>query len=148
MYQHRIVLQEIQVRSIITSSYSKFDIPIKPTLDPITGGSGAHAELIRSDSGLLVGIRVSWSWPSSDPVECFKSPEVQLVHVPPIGSPIQRPLHSRSRNNSIEFNTTDLECNQMYLSRVRATLSDIRKFENGNEIFFGGIIVLYYSYQF
>ena len=32
---------------------------------------GVNDELIRTDSGLLLGIRVSWSWLSSDPVECF-----------------------------------------------------------------------------
>jgi hypothetical protein len=101
---------------------------------PIT--NGVHAELIRSDSGLLLGIRVSWSWLSSDPLECFQSPEVELR--PNIGTAIQRTLDSTSRNNSVEFIVTDLDCNQMYLSRVRATYTVIRIFDNGNTIFFGG----------
>jgi hypothetical protein len=107
-------------------------------LGPIT--NGVHAELIRSDSGLLLGIRMSWSWLSSDPVECFQSPEVQLLTT--IGTAIQRTLDSISRNNSVEFNTTDLDCNTMYLTRVRAIhagiVSPIRLFDNGNTIFFGG----------
>ena len=82
---------------------------------------------------------MSWSWPSSDPVECFQSPEVQLL--PDSGMTIQRTLDSISHNNSVEFNNTELDCNQMYFPTVRATLSDVRKFENGNKIFFGGIIV-------
>ena len=102
-------------------------------LGPIT--DGVTAELIHSDSGLLLGIRVSWSWLSSDPVECFQSPEVQLL--PNIGSPIQKTPDSTSCNNSVEFNH-DLDCNTMYLPTVRATLSNIQLFENGNEIFFGG----------
>ena len=73
-------------------------------LGPIT--DGVHAELIHSDSGLLLGIRVSWSWPSSEPVECFQSPIVQLL--PDIGIAIQKTLDSTSRNNSVEFNNTKL----------------------------------------
>ena len=107
-------------------------------LGPIT--NGVHAELIHGDSGLLLGIRVSWSWLSSDPPECFKSPEVRLLKFNNIGFVIQitLSLNSTSRNNSVEFNDTDLDCNQRYLPTVRATLSDIQLFENGNEIFFGG----------
>ena len=97
------------------------------------------AELIRSDSGLLLGIRVSWSWLSSDPVECFHSPTVELR--PITGTAIQRTLDSISRNNSVEFNTTELDCNQMYFLTLRATLSHIGQFQRGNDIFFGGIII-------
>ena len=113
-------------------------------LGPIT--NGVHAELIRSDSGLLLGIRVSWSWLSSDSVECFKSPEVQLT--PNVGMKVQRIVDSTSRNNSVEFNITDLECNKMYTSTVRAahtgigTPNGIQLFENGNDAFFGGIIII------
>ena len=103
---------------------------------------GVYAELIRNDSGLLLGIRVSWSWLSSDPPECFKSPEVHLI--PNIGIEIQRTpsLDSTSRNNAVEFNITEseLDCNQMYLPRVRATHAgvNIGLFDDGNKIFFGG----------
>ena len=79
---------------------------------------------------------MSWSWLSSDPVECFQSPEVELS-----GSErIQRTLSSTSRNNSVEFNDIELQCNRMYLPTVMATLrgEDNQLFENGNEIFFGG----------
>jgi hypothetical protein len=97
---------------------------------------GVHAELIRSDSGLLLGIRVSWSWLSSDPVECFQSPEVQLLLNFVVA--IQRTLNSTSRNNSVEF--TDLDCNTKYLPTVRATIVSIQGvYEYGNQIFFGGI---------
>ena len=84
---------------------------------------------------------MSWSWLSSDPVECFQSPEVELQ---PIVETIltQRPLDSISRNNSVEFNTIELDCNQMYFLILRATLSGIRIFQRGNDIFFGGIIIL------
>ena len=102
---------------------------------------GVHAEVIRSDSGLLLGIRVTWSWLSSDPIECFQSPEVELFNNNRIA--IQRPLDSTSRNNSVEFNITELDCNQMYFPRVRASLNNnaITRFEYGNEIFFGGTII-------
>ena len=79
---------------------------------------------------------MSWSWLSSDPVECFQSPRVQLLSNFRIV--IQKPLDSISRNNSVEFNSIDLDCNQMYSPRVRATLSTIERFENGNDTFFGG----------
>jgi hypothetical protein len=69
-------------------------------LVPVPITDGVHAELIRSDSGLLLGIRVSWSWLSSDPLECFQSPEVQLLINTRIA--IQRTLDSTSRNNSVE----------------------------------------------
>ena len=99
---------------------------------------GIHAELIRSDSSVLLGIRVSWSWLSSDPVECFQSPEAQLTTN--VGNTITRTLDSISRNNSVEFNATDLDCNTIYFPKVRATLSGIRQLDDGNdlEIFFGG----------
>jgi hypothetical protein len=104
-------------------------------LGPIT--DGVHSELIRSDSGLLLGIRVSWSWLSSDPVECFESPDIELM--PNIGTAIQRTVDSTSHNNLVEFNITDLDCNTLYTPRVRATLkNNIRPFEDGNTIFFGG----------
>ena len=99
--------------------------------------NGVHAELIRSDSGLLLGIRVSWSWLSGDPIQCFKSPKVLLSTS--FGIAIERPLDSISRNNSVEFNINDLHCNTMYLPTVRATLDSTERFENGNNIFFGGI---------
>ena len=83
---------------------------------------------------------MSWSWLSNEPVECFQSPEVELK--PIIGTEItQRPLDSISRNNSVEFNATELDCNQMYFVTLRATLSSIRQFQRGNDIFFGGIII-------
>ena len=87
---------------------------------------------------------MSWSWLSSDPVECFQSPEVQLLYYSSLIIASQRTLifYSPSRNNSLEFNTTDLACNTMYVPRVRATLkarSDIQLFEDGSSIFFGGI---------
>ena len=79
---------------------------------------------------------MTWSWLSSDPVECFQSPEVELSSN--LGQ-IRRALNSTSRNNSEEFNISDLDCNTMYLPRVAATLSDnARQFDNGNTIFFGG----------
>ena len=73
---------------------------------------------------------------ASDPVECFQSPRVKLI--PDSGMTIQRTLDSTSRNNSVEFNNTELDCNQRYLPKVRAFSSNILLFENGNEIFFGG----------
>ena len=83
---------------------------------------------------------MSWSWLSSDPPHCFQSPEAELI--PTIGIAIRITLSpdSTSHNNSVEFNITQLDCNQMYLPRVRATLdlSTIQFFENGNEVFFGG----------
>jgi hypothetical protein len=96
-----------------------------------------RAELIRSDSGLLLGIRVSWSWLSSGPVECYQSPEVQLL--PNTGITIQRTLDFNSHNNLVEFNGTDLDCNTVYFPRVRATVNnEIRPYEDGIPIFFGG----------
>ena len=98
--------------------------------------NGVKAELIHADSGALLGIRVSWSWLFSDPVEFFQSPEVELSSN--LGQ-IRRALNSTSHNNSVEFNITDLDCNSVYLPRVRAILSDnARLFDNGNTIFFGG----------
>ena len=95
----------------------------------ITGNitDGVHADLIRSDNGLLLGIRVSWSWLSSDPPECFQSPEVQLSSN--IGIAIQRTLDSTSHNNSVEYHNTELDCNQMYLPIVRAINNGIRLFD-------------------
>ena len=108
---------------------------------PLT--DGIHAELIRSDSGLLLGIRVSWSWLSwtSDPVQCFQSPTVELI--PDTGNTILRTLDSTSHSNLVEFNNiTELDCNEVYFPRVRATLTstNVRLFDNGNDIFFGGIL--------
>ena len=85
---------------------------------------------------------MSWSWLSSDPVECFQSPEVELSAVTSLGS-IRRTLNSTSRNNSVEFNITELDCNMMYFPTVRAALrlrlsGNIQLLDNGNEIFFGG----------
>ena len=122
--------------SIITARLHTVIIIIYNAIGPIT--DGVHAEVIRSDSGLLLGIRVSWSWLSSEPVECFQSPKVELFNNNRIA--IQRTLDSTNRNNSLDFNITELDCNQMYLPRVRATstLSGISLFGNGNAIFFGG----------
>ena len=79
---------------------------------------------------------MTWSWLSSDPVECFQSPEVELSSN--LGQ-IRRALNSTSRNNSVEFNISDLDCNSVYLPRVRAILSDnVQLFDSGNTIFFGG----------
>ena len=124
--------------SIITARlHSVILIKFYNAIGPIT--DGVHAELIRGDSGLLLGIRVSWSWLSSELIECFQSPKVQLTTVTNVGSTITRILDSTSRNNSVEFNSTEIVCNQVYFPRVRATIGDVGRFENGNEIFFGGI---------
>ena len=94
-----------------------------------------NAELIRIDTGLLLGIRVSWSWLSSEPVECFQSPEVYLSTN--TGS-LSKTLSSTSHNNSVEF--LNLDCNQMYTPRVRATFGgQVRLSEDGNTLFFGSI---------
>ena len=79
---------------------------------------------------------MSWSWLSSEPVECFESPEVVLSGI----TQIQRTLNSTSRNNSVEFNDTEVQCNQVYLPTVKATLRgrNNQLLENGNETFFGG----------
>ena len=42
---------------------------------------GVNAELICADSGILLGIRVSWSWVSSVPAECYQSPVVELTYI-------------------------------------------------------------------
>ena len=94
---------------------------------------GINAELIRTDGGSLLGIRVSWSWSSSLPVECFQSATVVLSHNT---GRIHRMLNNISRSNSVEY--FKLVCNQMYTPTVRATLSGIQEFENGNALFFGG----------
>ena len=81
---------------------------------------------------------MTWSWLSSDQVECFQSPEVEQL-LSNLGQ-IRRALNSTSHNNSVEFNITDLDCNSVYLPTVSAILSDnnARLFVNGNIIFFGG----------
>ena len=94
---------------------------------------GVNAELIRADSGILLGIRVSWSWSSSVPAECFQSPVVELSY---ITNQFRKTLNFTSRNNSVEF--FDLVCNQMYTPTVRATFRDIAFRGNGNALFFGG----------
>ena len=88
---------------------------------------GVNAELIHTNSGFLLGIRVSWSWSSSVPTDCFQSPIVELSH---------KTLNIISCNSSVEY--FDLDCNQMYRSIVRATFRNVQEFENGNALFFGG----------
>ena len=130
----------------ISSSYhsSSYQIDSVNLTSPILYvgpiADGVHAELIHSDGGLLLGIRVSWSWLSSDPVECFYLPKVELIKPRSTEDLIRRTLDSMatSRNNSIEFNTTELDCNQMYIPRVRAAIPDISLFSDGNTIYFGG----------
>ena len=96
--------------------------------------NGITTELIRTDTGLLLGIRVSWSWLADDPTECFQSPRVELSTNT---GPLSKTLSSTSRNNSVEF--LNLDCNQMYTPRVRATFGgQTPLFENGNPLFFGG----------
>ena len=94
---------------------------------------GVNAELIRADSGILLGIRVSWTWSSSVPAECYQSPVVELSY---ITKQICKTLNFTSRNNSVEF--FDVVCNQMYTPTVRATFIDIPLHDNGNALFFGG----------
>ena len=97
---------------------------------------GVNAELIRADSGILLGIRVSWSWVSSVPAECFQSPVVELSYVTNQIRKIRKTLNFTSRNNLVEF--IDLVCNRMYTPTVRATVRDIVLHDNGNALFFGG----------
>ena len=73
--------------------------------------NGVNAELIHTDSGSLLGIRVSWSWLSSVPTECFQSPDVQLS--PIIGRIHEIALNFTSYNNLVEF--LNFDCNQMTL---------------------------------
>ena len=94
---------------------------------------GVNAELIRADSGILLGIRVSWTWLSSVPAECFQSPVVELSY---ITNQFRKTLNFISRNNSVEF--FDLVCNQLYTPTVRVTFIDIALRDNGNALFFGG----------
>ena len=94
---------------------------------------GVNAELIHADGGILLGIRVSWTWSSSMPVECFQSPVVELSY---ITNQFRKTLNFTSRNNSVEF--FDLVCNQLYTPTVRATFRYIALRENGNALFFGG----------
>ena len=94
---------------------------------------GVNAELIRADSGILLGIRVSWSWLSSVPAECFQSPVVELSYVT---KKFHITLEFTSRNNSVEF--FDLVCNRMYTPIVRATVRDVPLHDNGNALYFGG----------
>ena len=86
---------------------------------------------------------MSWSW--LDPAECFQShaphPELELSTNTTMRS-VRRTLIPISLHNSVAFNITDLDCNQFYLPTVRATISGIRVFEKGNEIFFGGTSTL------
>ena len=94
---------------------------------------GVNAELIRTDGGSLLGIRVSWSWSSSVPVECFQSPVVELANGT---GRIRKTLDIISHNNSVEY--FGLDCNQMYRPIVKATFRGVQDFENGNALFFGG----------
>ena len=94
---------------------------------------GVNAELIRADNGILLGIRVSWTWLSSVPAECFQSPVVELSY---ITKQFRKTLNFTSHNNSVEF--FDLVCNQLYTPTVRATVRDIVLRDNGNALFFGG----------
>ena len=82
--------------------------------------NGVKAELIHADSGSLLGIRVSWSWLSSDPVECFQSPEVELSTNL---RRIRRTLNSTSHNSSVEFNITDLDYVLTNMVLILSTLS-------------------------
>ena len=73
------------------------------------------------------------------PVECIQSPEVELSTSSGIGQISRRSLDFASRNNSVEFNITDLDCNIEYLPSVGAALgSNVQQLEYGNSIFFGG----------
>ena len=92
---------------------------------------GVNAELIHADSGILLGIRVSWSWLSSVPAECFQSPVVELSYI--ITKQFHKTLNFTSHNNSVEF--FDLVCNQMYTPTVRATFRNIPLHDNGNACF-------------
>ena len=104
---------------------------------------GVNAELIRTNDGFFLGIRVSWSWSSSVPTDCFQSPVVDLSNNT---GQIRKTLNIISRNNSVEY--FNLVCNQMYRPIVRATLIDIQEFEIGNALFFGGITTcLYFVYS-
>ena len=94
---------------------------------------GVNAELIRTDSDILLGIRVSWTWLSSVPAECFQSPVVEFSY---ITNQFRKTLNFTSLNNSVEI--FDLVCNQLYTPTVRATFRDLALHNNGNALFFGG----------
>ena len=97
---------------------------------------GINAELICTDSGLLLGIRVSWSWLSNVSVDCFQSPVVELLLSS--GHPANSTsVTSGSCNNSVEF--FNFDCNEEYTPRVRATYTGFELSEKGNTLFFGGI---------
>ena len=124
------VLSEHQVRHSNYSEHLTW-ILLYACIGNIT--NGINAELIRTDTGLLLGIRVSWSWLSRIEIQCFQSPKVELSTN--TGS-LSKTLNSTSRNNSVDF--LNLDCNQMYTPRVRATFGgQIELFENGNILFFG-----------
>ena len=93
--------------------------------------------MIRTNTGLLLGIGVSWSWLSNVSVDCFKSPAIELLLSS--GHPANSTsVTSDSHNNSVDF--FNLDCNEEYTPRVRATYTGIGIFENGNiTLFFGGI---------
>ena len=97
--------------------------------------NGVNAELIHNDSGLLLGIRVSWSWLLNVSVDCFQSPVVELSLTS--GHPANSTsVTSGSRNNSIDF--FNLDCNQMYTPKVKATYDNFQSSDTGNTVFFGG----------
>ena len=107
---------------------------------------GINTELIRTDTGLLLGTRVSWSWLSNVSVDCFQSPVVELSlssdHPTNI---LSTSVTSGSHNNSVEF--FNLDCNEEYRLKVRATYTGYRLFENGNiTLFFGGIHINTYTH--
>ena len=93
---------------------------------------GISAELTCTDSDILLGIRVSWSWISDVPTECFQSPVVELSNST---GRIRKTLNSISCNNSVEF--LNLDCNMMYAPTVRASIGGyVQLFKNGNALFF------------
>ena len=130
------IFGEVSIIAIIVAESIKSRYYV--LLDTIT--DGVDAELICSDSDFLLGIRVSWSWISSDPVECFNSAEVDLISISNTVVQIHKTIDSTSRNNSVEFDGTELDCNTRYLSRVSTTPNDARLYDYGNDIFFGGTL--------
>ena len=68
-------------------------------------------------------------------IYCFKLPVVELSlssgHLVESVS-----VTSGSRNNSVDF--FNLDCNQVYTPKVKATYTGIQLFENGHTLFFGG----------
>ena len=95
--------------------------------------NGINAELIRTNAGLLHGIRVSWSWFANVSANCFQSPEAQLLT---FQGQLTKTLNVIDRDNSVDF--INLNCNEIYTPRVRATYNNVGQFENGIAIFFGG----------